>query len=46
MVVGGVCQYFAAAVAVGAALHHIPTEFPDTVAKKNVLHSHRINLTS
>lgn len=45
MVVGDIRQYSAAAVALGAAFHRIPTEFPDTVAQKNVLHSDRIYMT-
>lgn len=42
MVVGDIRQCSAAAVALGAAFHRVPTEFPDTVAQKNVLHSDRI----
>lgn len=45
MVVGDIRQCSAAAVALGAAFHRIPTEFPDTVAQKNVLHSDRIYMT-
>lgn len=45
MVVGDVRQCSAAAVALGAAFHRIPTEFPDTVAQKNVLYSDRIYMT-
>ena len=46
MVVGGVRQYSAAAVAFGADLHRIATELPDIVAQKNVLHSDRVYLTN
>lgn len=46
MVVGGVRQYPAAAVALGADLHRIATELPDIVAQKNVLHSDRVYLTN
>ena len=45
MVVGDIRQCSAAAVALGAAFHRVPTEFPDTVAQKNVLHSDRIYIT-
>ncbi|PBC34957.1 hypothetical protein APICC_08492 [Apis cerana cerana] len=39
MVVGDVRQCSAAAVALGAAFHRIPTEFPDIVAQKNCLNN-------
>lgn len=45
MVVGDIRQCSAAAVALGAAFHRVPTEFPDTVAQKNVLHTDRIYIT-
>lgn len=45
MVVGDVRQYFAAAVPSGAAFHRFSTEFPDTAAQKDVLHSHRVHMT-
>lgn len=45
MVVRGVREYFAAAVALGAALHRTATEFPYTAVQKNVLHPDRVDLT-
>lgn len=46
MVVGGVRQYPAAAVASGAAFRCVPAKFSNTVAAKDVLHTDRINMTN
>lgn len=43
--VGGVCQYFAAAVAFGAADDRLPPKFPDLAAAANLLHTDRVDLT-
>lgn len=42
---GGIRQYFAAAVAVGAADDRLPSEFPDLAAAANLLHTDRVDLT-
>lgn len=43
--VGGICQHFAAAVAVGVADDRLSSEFPDLTAAANLLHTDRVDLT-
>lgn len=45
VVVGGLREYSAAAIAPGAADDRLLTELPDPLAKKNVLHTDRVHLT-
>jgi len=44
LVVGGVCQHSAAAVATGVADDGLPTEFPHPAAAEDVLHTDRVDL--
>jgi len=45
LVVGGICQHFAVAVAVGVTDDRLSSEFPDLVAATNMLHTDRVDLT-
>lgn len=44
LVVGGVCQHFAAAVALGVTVNRRSPEFPDFITAQDLLYTDRVDL--